>query len=107
MANKEYTNLILLGIGISLAIGLFLNSFIDAIKFCLIYSILFYIPVLPWTIKIKKLTKFGKYLLTNLIGLSLIPFIYAIMGMYTSLNTILFLIPPIAIFILGVFIKKN
>jgi len=105
--NKEFIKLTLLGFVIVFIVGLFLKNFIDAIKFAVTYLLLFYIPILIWIIKIKKLKTFGKIIITNLIAISLIPFLYAVIGFFTPLNTFLFILPSILVALAGILVNKT
>ena len=105
--NKEFIKLIGIGFLLSLIIGIFLNNLIDALKFALVLTLLFYIPILIWTIKLNKLRTFGKLTISFLLGISIIPTIYIIIGFFTPLNTILFIVPSILIFIAGIFFNNK
>ena len=106
MKSNETTKLIISGIIISFIVGLFLNNILNAIRFSLTFSLLFYIPIVPWTLKLKKLDFFEKIILTILLGISLIPILYSIIGFFTPLNTILFIIPSLIVFLTGIYYKK-
>lgn len=100
--NKEFIKLLVIGLVMHFIVGLFLKNIISAVKFSLVYSIIFYIPLLTWTIKIKKTSIFSKFILTNVFGLCLIPIIYAIIGYFRPLNPILFILPSLVIFLIGI-----
>lgn len=105
--HKELIILITIGFVSMFIIGLFLKNILSAIKFALIYSFLFYLPVLPWTINIKKLTTFGKFIITIILGISIIPLLYALIGYFTPLNTTLFILPPIVLGLMGFILNKT
>ncbi len=107
--NKKIENFIelaLWGFFLVLAIGFFLKNPKSIIKFTLAYYLLFYIPILIWVTNLK-ITKVSKLVLTNIIGICLIPILFAIIGSFTSLNTTLFILPSVIVAILGISYTKK
>jgi hypothetical protein len=98
---KEFKNLLLIGLISSFILGLFLKGFSPAIKFSLAFTLLFYLPLIPWIMQIEKIKLFQKSIFTALLGLSLIPIGYAIIGFFTPLNTMYFILIPLIVFLAG------
>ena len=101
MDKKEFKNLLLIGLISSFVIGLFLKGIIPAIKFSLAFTLLFYLPMIPWIMQIEKIKLFQKSIFTAFLGLSLIPIGYAIIGFFTPLNTVYFILIPAIVFLAG------
>lgn len=106
MDTKKLINLAGIGFLIFLVIGFFLKDLWAAIKFGFTFTILFYIPLLPWTLRIKVPT-FKRVIYTTLIGICVMPLFYAIIGFFTPLNGVLFMIPPLVVFFTGFYYKSN
>ncbi|MFH1376313.1 MAG: hypothetical protein ABIH25_01630 [Candidatus Woesearchaeota archaeon] len=93
--------LLIIEIIIVFIISIVLNNFIDMIKFTTFFILLYFIPILPWVSKIK-MNLLEKMIIINTIGLALIPIVYIIIGSFTKLSTILYILGAAAIFIVGI-----
>lgn len=105
--NREFTKLMIIEFIIVFIISLFLKDFFRSIKFTLAYFFLFYLPILVWTIKLKDQDLFVKFIITNLLGISIIPIIYSIIGYFTKLNTALFVLPSVLLIVIGLTLNKS
>ena len=94
------------GFIISFIIGMFLKNILDALLFGFFFTLLFYLPGMIWINKIKSINIFERVVYSFLLGIGLVPILYSIMGFFTPLNKILFLIPPFLVILTG-FLHKS
>lgn len=98
----EINNLIIAELVILILIGLFLKNIVDSLKFAATFSLLYFMPTLPWIIKIKT-GYIEKLILINVLGLALIPTLYIFVGSIINLNIIIYPLIPIIVFVLGIY----
>jgi len=107
MINEVEKILIQIGVVVAIFAGLLTGNLFAAIMLALSYLILFYLPGLFW-ISDLKLSIIGKFLLLNIIGLVLVPFIYYVIGSAgLPINMVTVLLTPLLVLILGFLYKKK
>ncbi|MBT7238009.1 hypothetical protein HN865_04075 [Candidatus Woesearchaeota archaeon] len=97
--------LIMTELAIIFIISLVLKNFMHSVAFTIFFTFLFFIPILPWIIKLKT-GNLEKIVLTNVIGLALIPTLYIFIGSIMKLNIIIYILIPLIILILGLYKDK-
>ncbi len=104
---KQIQEIIIYEIIIVLLAGIFLKNFINVIKFSAAFIFLYFIPLLPWIIKLK-INILEKMVLINTLGLALVPTLFIFAASVTKLTTAIYVTIPIIVFILGIYkLKKD
>ncbi|GEM_PF-6632736 len=103
---SELNELIVIGIVISLLMGLVLNSFLDTLKFTWAYLFMFYLPMLPWMYNSKE-SLLEKVILINVLGLITIPLLLAMVGAIINLNLTIYILVPLVVFCVGIWFQKK
>lgn len=102
---SELNELIIIGIVMSLLIGLVINGFLNTLKFTWAYLFMFYIPLLPWIYN-RKESLVEKVTLINVLGLITIPLLLAMVGAIVKLNLIIYILVPLLTFSAGIIYQK-
>ena len=104
---KQIQKIVLYEIIIVLLMSIFLKSFIDVLKFSAAFIFLYFIPLLPWIVKLK-INLLEKMVIINTLGLALIPTLFIFATSVTKLTTAIYIVIPIVVFVLGIYkLKKD